>query len=54
MENWKIFLNKLPEDVSEKILKFVFEENVKKAEKDLISEFIVMFRKQFFNTILNC
>ena len=39
MENWRIFLNKLPEDISEKILKFVFEENVKKAENDLISEF---------------
>ena len=33
MEKWKKFLDKLPEDISEKILKLVFEENVKKANK---------------------
>tara|TARA_Y100000814_G_scaffold247885_1_gene193706 strand:- start:189 stop:356 length:168 start_codon:yes stop_codon:yes gene_type:complete len=38
-DNWKMFLKKLPDDISDKILKFVFEENVRKAKKELNSEF---------------
>ena len=37
--DWKIFLNRLPEDISDKILRLVFEKNIQKTKKDLINEF---------------
>ena len=39
MDNWKNFLNKLPDDIANHIIKLVFEKNIIKAKKDLIFEY---------------
>ena len=37
--NWKNFLNKLPDDIANNILKLVFEKKLIKAKKDLFLEY---------------
>ena len=39
MKNWKHFLDELPEDIADNLLKFIFEEDVAKVKKELVLEF---------------
>ena len=49
-KKWRIFLDKLPEEVNKKILDKIFKEEIKKNKEKVLDEFNI--KKYFINYML--